>query len=195
MKKQTELIKQLSNEELKRQLIFSQSILIVLGVLLSLFLFESMTEWFSYFTLDLSEIAYYGVLSGVIIVSIDLLLMFIFPKKYYDDGGLNERIFQDRSISEIFGLTLFIAISEELLFRGVIQTTFGYVVASVVFALIHIRYLKKPVLLISVLLISFYIGYLFLLTENLFVTITSHFVVDFTLGVVIRFQRWGGIHE
>src|SRR5699024_11474282 len=59
----------------------------------------------------------------------------------------------------------------ELLFRGVLQTTFGYIPASVIFALVHVRYLSKPVLLISVLLISFFIGYLFEVTGNLYVTI------------------------
>lgn len=90
---------------------------------------------------------------------------------------------------------MLVAIAEELLFRGVIQTTFGYLISSTLFALIHFRYLKKPVLLISVLFVSFYIGYIFILTENLLVTITAHFVVDFTLGLVIRFQKRGAIYE
>src|SRR5699024_12769703 len=111
--------------------------------------------------------------------------MYIFPKRYYDDGGINERIFKNLSIKEIFLITLLIAISEELLFRGVIQTTFGYLFASILFALVHLRYLKKPVLLISFLVISFLIGYIFLLTLNFFVSIITFFIFYFLLCFII----------
>lgn len=144
-----------------------------------------------YFDWDISQIFFYGVITGVIIVGIDIMLIFIFSKKYYDDGGINERIFKSESIAYIFFISLAVAISEELLFRGVIQTTFGYVFASILFAFIHFRYLKKPVLLISILFVSFYIGYMFEITGNLLVTITAHFIVDFLLGLVIRFQSRG----
>lgn len=187
--KQSEIIRQLSDSELKRQLVLSQLLLFFLSLIMSWFLFEKMSDWLLYFTWNANDIFYYGVIPGLIIVIIDLLLIFIFPKKYYDDGGINERVFKQQSIPYIFILSLVVAISEELLFRGVIHTTFGYIVASLLFALVHLRYLKKPVLLVSVLFVSFYIGYLFEVTGNLFVTITAHFIVDFILGLVIRFQK------
>lgn len=188
MTKQSEIIKRLTDKELRKQLILSQLLLLVVSFLLSLVLFDNMEEWFGLFHFNLYEIAYYGVLPGLIIVVVDIVLIYLFPKKYYDDGGINDRIFKNRSIMEVFVIALMVAVSEELLFRGVIQTTFGYVIASTIFALVHIRYLKKPVLLLSVLIVSFYIGYIFVLTENLFVTITAHFFVDFLLGLVIRFK-------
>src|SRR5699024_498053 len=193
--KQNELIKQMTDKELKKQVILSQLIFITIGIILSIFLFEEMSDWLLYFNWNPKEVFYYGVISGLIIVSIDLIIMYIFPGRYYDDGGINEKLFKNLSISDIFCVTLIIAVSEEILFRGVVQTTFWYVFTSVLFALMHIRYLKKPVLLISVLLISFYIGYLFELTGNLYVTITSHFTVDFLLGLFIRFQKRGAGNE
>lgn len=193
--KQNELIKQMTDKELKKQVILSQLIFITIGIILSIFLFEEMSDWLLYFNWNPKEIFYYGVISGLIIVGIDLIIMYIFPERYYDDGGINEKLFKNLSIADIFCVTLIIAVSEEILFRGLVQTTFGYVFASVLFALMHIRYLKKPILLISVLLISFYIGYLFELTGNLYVTITSHFTVDFLLGLFIRFQKRGADNE
>lgn len=187
--KQSEIIKLMSDEELKKQLLLSQFIFLFIGFLLSTFLFNNLSEWLIYFNWDINEIVYYGVVPGLIIVLIDVLLMFVFPKRYYDDGGINERVFKNQSIGYIFILSLVVAVSEELLFRGVVQTTFGYVFASVLFALVHFRYLKKPVLLISVLIVSFYIGYMFEITGNLLVTITAHFTVDFLLGLLIRFQK------
>src|SRR5699024_10988980 len=88
-------------------------------------------------------------------------------------------------------IALIVSISEELLFRGVIRTVFGYVFASSVFALIHIRYLRQPVLLISIIFVSFYIGYLFEIIGNLLVTMTTHFIVDFLLGVIIGYVTCG----
>src|SRR5699024_13327 len=170
---------QLSDNELYQSLIYSQLILFGLAVILSVFLFDQISHWLDLFVFDAYQIFYYGFLAGLLIVFIDLLLMTILPKRHFDDGGINERIFKNRSVSHIFIIALIVAISEELLFRGVIQTVFGYLIASTLFALVHVRYLKKPVLLVSVLLISFYLGYLYKITGNLFVTITAHFLVDF----------------
>src|SRR5699024_9531099 len=132
---------------------------------------------------------YYGVIPGVIVVCIDAVLMYFLPGRYYDDGGINRRIFANRSIFGIFKLVLMIAVAEELLFRGVLQTTVGYILASTIFALIHIRYLTKPVLLASVFLVSFYLGYMYELTGNLLTTITAHFIIDFLSGLLIRLQK------
>ncbi|TRM12597.1 CPBP family intramembrane metalloprotease [Lentibacillus cibarius] len=195
MQKQSELIKQLSDKELLIQLFFTQLLLLGTSIVLSLLFFDKMVMWIDLFRIDINEIIYYGILTGCVIVFADLLLMYVFPKKYYDDGGINERIFKNRSVAGIFLIALSVAISEELLFRGVIQTVFGYITASCLFALIHVRYLKKPVLFISVLIVSFYIGYIFVITENLAVTIMAHFTVDFILGMIIRFQNWGGVND
>lgn len=188
---QKKLIDQMSDDELFQSLIYSQLILFSLAIILSIFFFERISDWFNLFILDSYQIFFYGCLAGLLIVFIDVILMVILPKKYFDDGGINERIFKNQSIFNIFIIALIVAVSEELLFRGLIQTIFGYFIASTLFALVHVRYLRKPVLLISVLLISFYLGYLYEITNNLFVTIFAHFIVDFLLGVIIRYN----IHE
>ncbi|RYG73631.1 CPBP family intramembrane metalloprotease [Lentibacillus lipolyticus] len=188
MPTQSELIKQMSDRELLKQLLYTQLLLIGISIVLSFLFFDNINTWIHLFQTDADDI-YYGLLSGCLIVIVDLLLMFLFPKKYYDDGGVNERIFKKRSVPGIFCIAMAVAISEEVLFRGIIQTTFGYTAASCLFALIHVRYLRKPVLFISVLLVSFYIGYIFVITENLAAVIIAHFTVDFVLGLIIRFQK------
>ena len=154
--KQADIIKQMSSKELMYQLILTQFIILMISIVLSIFLFDQFSDWLHYFKLNGTEILLYGVIPGVLIVIIDLILMIFLPKRFYDDGGINEKVFKNRPIKEIFLISFVVAIAEEMLFRGVIQTTFGYVIASIVFALIHIRYLTKPVLLISVLLMTFY---------------------------------------
>jgi len=187
--KQSEIIKQLSDHELKKQLIISQTLFILLSIFLSLLFFESFLDWYLLFKWNINEIFLYGVIPGLIIVIIDFIIMWLCPKKYYDDGGINDRIFNNETVASIFVISLYVAISEELLFRGIVQNVFGYIFASLLFAIIHIRYLRKPVLFISIMIISFYIGYLYELTHNLLVTITAHFLVDFVLGLVIRFKK------
>ncbi|HLR01424.1 MAG TPA: CPBP family intramembrane glutamic endopeptidase [Virgibacillus sp.] len=189
MQKQRDIIKNLSDRELKYQLLLSQSILFVLSLILSFLLFDSIMDWGNHFQMEIKGILYYGVGGGMIIVLFDLLIMALFPADWYDDGGINKRIFYKRSINDIILIVIIVSIAEELLFRGVLQTTFGYVPASILFALVHIRYLTKPLLFISVVATSFYIGFLFELTNNLFVTITTHFIVDFLLAIIIRYQR------
>lgn len=185
---QKKMIEQMTDDQLLQSLFMSQLMLFSLAIILSMFLFESFIQWLELFSFNLYDIFYYGGLSGLLIVCVDIILMKLLPKTAFDDGGINERIFQNLPIRNIFLIALIVSISEELLFRGVLQTVFGYVIASTIFALVHFRYLNKPVLFISILLISFYIGYLFHITNNLLVTIVAHFLVDFILGLMIRYQ-------
>ena len=71
-----------------------------------------------------------GGMSGIAVVIVDLVLMKIMPAKYYDDGGLNERMFQKRSLLQIALIAAVVAIGEEILFRGVIQTHMGLILSS-----------------------------------------------------------------
>lgn len=189
--KQNDILKHISDKELRKSVVLSQLLFLIIGFILSLFLFDHVNNWASMIQVDPDELVYYGIIPGISIVLIDLILTRIIPFRYLDDDGINKRIFSNISVPHIFCLTLLIAISEEVLFRGVIQTTFGFFFASLIFAVVHIRYLRKPVLLLSVLFISFSIGYIFELTGNLLVTVTIHFLVDFLLGLLIRYNVWG----
>ncbi|GGF09141.1 CAAX amino protease [Halobacillus andaensis] len=190
---QSDLINQLSSREITKHLIITQIILFLIAILASIVLFQTpIKTWFSLFSIQITDVILFGVLPAVLIVSIDFTLMKLLPERYYDDGGINQKVFQNHGILNIFWLTLLIAFCEEALFRGVIQTSFGYFTASTLFALIHFRYLKKLVLLISVLFVSYFLGYMFEITGNLLVTITSHFLIDFILGVWISLRNGRG---
>ncbi|MFD1018525.1 CPBP family intramembrane glutamic endopeptidase [Thalassobacillus hwangdonensis] len=189
-KSQSELIKNMSDKEILFHLLLTQLIIFIIAMAGSWLLFDSFLEgWSDQFTVDAEQIFVYGVLPGFLIVGLDLLLMKLLPEKYYDDGGINERVFSRRSVGAIFLLAGLVSVSEELLFRGVIQTQFGYIFASTLFAIIHIRYLKKIVLFVSVLSVSFFIGYMYEITGNIIVTITAHFIIDVSLALVIRFKK------
>lgn len=183
------MIKQMSDKELKNQLLLSQSIFFLISIILSFMFFEHIFDWFTLFSWNVKDIVLYGVVFAVILVVIEIVLNKIIPSDWIDDGGINEKVFKNQSIINIFIIALVVAISEEFLFRGVIQVTFGYIFASSLFVVVHIRYLKKPFLLLFIVITSFLIGYIFDITGNLFVTIVFHFLVDFLLGIYIKIKR------
>ncbi|CEY31555.1 CAAX amino terminal protease self-immunity [Streptococcus pneumoniae] len=112
--------------------------------------------------------------------------MRVFPESWFDDGGINDKMFRGMSVLHLLVITFLIGFAEEFLFRGVVQTHFGIVIASFVFAVLHIRYITKPFLFCFVCFISFVFGYVFEWTGNLFITIFAHFLVDFIMGLQLR---------
>lgn len=187
--KRQELIEKISPQDLKKSVYITQAILLILSGLLGFFFFDTIERFFRLFVLDYKEIFYYGAVPAVILIVLELILYRSLDKKHFDDGGINEKLFRHQSVASIFVIAFVVAFSEEVLFRGVLQTTFGYIIASTIFVLLHTRYLKKPVLLILLIFTSFFIGFLFEVTNNLMVTIVFHFLVDFVLGLYIKFQK------
>ncbi|MFD2925837.1 CPBP family intramembrane glutamic endopeptidase [Halobacillus naozhouensis] len=187
---QAQLIKQMSNREITKHLVYTQLMLFFLALILSLIFFDSFfSEWKSLFHLSVHEWVFYGILPAVCVLLADFIFMASLPQRLYDDGGINEKVFRNQTGTKIIGLTLLIACSEEMLFRGVIQTEFGYLTASLVFAIIHFRYLTKVVLFFSVVSVSFLIGYMYEITHSLPVTITTHFMIDLILALAIRLRK------
>jgi uncharacterized protein len=187
MKKQGDIIKQLTKKQLTFHLFFTQIVLLTISFLLGIFLFEDWSTFGSQFRWT-SSIWTIGLTFGIIVVILDLVLMKYLPPGFYDDGGVNERIFSDRSTGEIALLAIVIAVSEEILFRGVIQFHLGLILSSIIFAVIHFRYWAHWFLILNIVVLSFWIGIIYELTGNLLVTIMMHFIIDFLLGLYMRFK-------
>ncbi|PLT28301.1 CPBP family intramembrane glutamic endopeptidase [Peribacillus deserti] len=187
--KQAEIIKTLTDKELVFHLLLTQFILVVLSFLLGIFLFEDWAEFKSLFILDDKRIWTIGLPAGLLVVALDIFLMKVIPKHLYDDGGINERVFKCLSIPMLILVPLVIAFCEELLFRGVIQTHTGLAWASIIFAMVHYRYLFKWYLLVNMVVLSFFIGFIYSSTGNLMVSIMMHFIIDFLLGLIIRYRH------
>src|SRR3954470_15914509 len=187
-RKYNQIITELTDKELLKHLYLTQIILLVISLILGAILYDH----FSYLqNINLTDyhILTIGFPSGVLIVIVDIFLMKLLPSSFYDDGGLNERIFKNRHVFHTFVIALFVAFSEELLFRGIVQTKVGLMMASIIFAIIHYRYLFNWYLFLNIVLLSFLIGFIYQWTGNLAVTIIMHFVIDFLLGVYIKFRQ------
>ncbi|MFP7297805.1 CPBP family intramembrane glutamic endopeptidase [Neobacillus niacini] len=186
--KYNEIIKGLSDREILFHLYMTQIILLILTIVLGFLFFDQ----FSFMkAIDISDrrILLIGVPAGVAVVVLDVLLMKWLPSSYYDDGGLNERIFKNKSVLHIACIAALVAVSEELLFRGVIQTKVGLILASIIFAIIHYRYLFNWFLFTNIVTLSFFIGYMYEWSNNLVLTIVMHFIIDFLLGLYIRYKH------
>lgn len=186
--KQSDLIKTLTDKELLQNLYFTQVLILVSGIIISKWLTG---RWFS--PLDhiffQSEHLLIGLFFGVAVVVLEFILYKILPSSWFDDGGINYRIFSKRSPLHILLLSAVIAFSEELLFRGVLQTNFGLWIASFLVAIIHIRYLTNLFLFSFTVVLSISLGFLYYFTENLLTVIIAHFTIDFLLGLMIRYGK------
>ncbi|WP_141433367.1 CPBP family intramembrane glutamic endopeptidase [Bacillus sp. 03113] len=182
------LVNSLSRRQILFHLYASQILLLMISFILGMILFDRFSNFLHLFQWKDKNILLVGMSAGIIIVAIDLIFMKIVPKHYFDDGGLNEKIFENRHPLHIALIALLVSISEEILFRGVLQTHFGLVIASFIFAIIHYRYLFNWFLLINVIVLSFILGAFYYITGNLLVTMTTHFIIDFLLGIVITLK-------
>ncbi|MDM5229334.1 CPBP family intramembrane metalloprotease [Cytobacillus sp. NJ13] len=185
-KRYADIIKELTDKELLFHLYLTQVLILSISLILSIILFNSFEEFQALFVFDDINILVIGAAAGAAVVLIDIVLMKVLPEKLYDDGGLNEKIFQNRNFLHIAFIAAVVAFSEELLFRGVIQTHFGLAISSLIFALVHYRYLFNWFLFVNIITLSFLIGYIYHITNNLLVTIVMHFLIDFLLGILIR---------
>ncbi|MFC0271567.1 lysostaphin resistance A-like protein [Metabacillus herbersteinensis] len=194
-KQQNELIKMLSDKQIISQLYLTQMLLLTLAIILSMILVDGIEEFFQIWRLNDLTFLTYGSIIAIIVIGFDFLIMKFVPKEFYDDGGINERIFEKRSIIHIVFLTALIAATEEFLFRGVLQTHFGLWIASIIFALLHFRYLTKWLLFTMVVAVSFLLGIFYEWTDSLYTTIFAHFIIDLVFALQIRFQylKRGGI--
>ncbi|MFB3160336.1 type II CAAX endopeptidase family protein [Neobacillus sp. 179-J 1A1 HS] len=192
--KYNELIKGLTDKELLSHLYLTQLLLLGITFILGILLFDH----FSYLrSIDFSDvrILLIGVSAGAAVVIVDIILMKLLPKSFYDDGGLNERIFKNRSVLHIAWIAALVAFSEELLFRGVIQTKVGLILASLIFAIIHFRYLFNWFLFSNIVILSFFIGSVYEWSNNLALTMIMHFTIDFLLGLYIKYKHTIDVDE
>lgn len=186
--KQAEVIKKLTDRELLLNLYVTQGILLFIALLLSWWWQGSPLAVFHAISFRLDHVII-GAAFGILVVVVEIFLYWMLPSKWFDDGGINKRVFAGRHPVHIAVLSFVVAFSEEVLFRGILQTQFGIWIASFIFAIIHFRYLSNAFLFLFTVTLSFSLGLLYLYTGNLLSVITAHFIIDFLLGLMLRFQK------
>ncbi len=93
-------------------------------------------------------------------------------------------IFSETKLIDLCFISVFAGFGEELLFRGVIQTKLGIVVASIIFGLLHFI---TPAYCIIATIMGFYMGFLYQYCDSLLVPIQLHFVYDLGALIFLRY--------
>lgn len=138
---------------------------------------------------DGGKFALWGAGLALLVLLVDLAISRWVPEEAADDGGVNERLFGLRPFWHIVVIALVVSICEEILFRGAIQFAIGPYWTSIIFAAIHIRYLRHWIPTGLVFSISYALGWIMLHTGTIWAPILAHFLVDLVMGCIIRFRR------
>ncbi|USB34741.1 type II CAAX endopeptidase family protein [Paenibacillus sp. YPG26] len=178
---------QLNERLLLINLYITQGLALLIGLIVVFFQKQSLMKLF-----ELPEglgFLYWGAGLAGLMFTIDLVLSKVIPEESMDDGGINEMLFRKRPVWHIILIAAFVAICEELLFRGAIQHAIGPYWTSIIFAIIHIRYLKHWIPTGWVFLSSYGLGYIYIHSGTLWAPIVCHFIIDLVSGMIIRFRR------
>lgn len=132
----------------------------------------------------------YGVGLTAVVIAVDVLISKFVPDHASDDGGVNERLFRKRPVWHIVVMSFIVAVCEEMLFRGAMQQSFGPYWVSIIFAAIHVRYLRHWIPTGLVFSISYGLGWIYIQSGTLWAPILTHFLVDAIMGLIIRFRRY-----
>ncbi|MEO3945232.1 CPBP family intramembrane glutamic endopeptidase [Gorillibacterium sp. CAU 1737] len=140
------------------------------------------------FPIKLPDMVLWGGGLALLVMAADFLVARVADEEVSDDGGINEMLFGKRKIWEIAGISLVVALCEEILFRGGIQFWLGPYWTSILFAAIHVRYLRHWLMTGLVFSISYGLGWVYLHTGTLWTPVIAHFLVDFVMGCLIRYR-------
>ncbi len=145
-----------------------------------------------------TEHPYKGIIISVLSI-IGLVLYGILLNHYIPSDKLDNtnKTYQDFSLFKILVFMLLVAVFEELLFRGIIQSIafllidnkwIALVIATILFVLFHFNYFKNPIMLLNITLPGVVFGWLYFETFNILVPIFVHFLVNVIMTILYKFD-------
>lgn len=180
-------VDQIDDRMLLMNLYATQALTLLIGVFITLFQGRNILKLFA-LPSDYAFLIWGGGFALAVIV-IDLAISRYVPDDVIDDGGINERIFRERPLWHIIVMCLIISICEEALFRGAIQHAWGPYWTSILFAVIHVRYLQHWLMTGLVFAISYGLGWIYIQAGTIWAPVAAHFIIDLIMGCIIRYRR------
>lgn len=190
LKRKTIDINELDDRALFLNLYITQFATLLIGLIIVLFQRNNPLRLLA--PADPAKTFLWGAGFAAVVLAGDFLISRFVPEEVTDDGGVNERLFGNGPVWHIVLISLVVSICEEFLFRGAIQHAWGPYWTSILFAAIHIRYLQHWLMTGMVFGISYGLGWIYLQSGTLWSPILAHFVIDLTMGLILRF---GGRHK
>lgn len=179
--------KQLTDKLLLLNLYITQGLTLIIGLIWILLQKRNPIHVFNF--PENWHFVLWGLGLAAIMLVVDFLLTHIVPEDSMDDGGINDLLFRKRPIWHILFIAAIVSVCEEILFRGAIQYAFGPYWTSILFAVIHVRYLRHWIPTGWVFLSSYGLGYIYIHSGTLWAPIACHFLIDLFSGLVIRYRR------
>lgn len=179
--------KQLTDKLLLLNLYITQALTLIIGLIWILLQKRNPIHVFNF--PENWHFVLWGLGLAAIMLVVDFLLTHIVPEDSMDDGGINDLLFRKRPIWHILFIAAIVSVCEEILFRGAIQYAFGPYWTSILFAIIHVRYLRHWIPTGWVFLSSYGLGYIYIHSGTLWAPIACHFLIDLFSGLVIRYRR------
>ncbi|QGQ96915.1 CPBP family intramembrane metalloprotease [Paenibacillus psychroresistens] len=180
-------INEISDRMLLMNLYITQALTVFIGVIILFFqrnnIFMDLKDF------NVIKILAWGIGYAGLFLAINMILSRFVPEDVSDDGGVNDKLFGNRPLWHIFVISTVVAICEEILFRGAIQHAIGAYWTSILFAAIHIRYLKHWIMTALVFGVSYGLGWIYIQTGSLWTPIVAHLVIDLVMGCIIRFRK------
>lgn len=180
-------VDELSDKLLLVNLYATQALTVIIGLAWVFFQGQNILEIFR--IQGSLSFLYWGAGLAALVVAFDIGISRWIPDEAKDDGGVNERIFRNRPLWHIALICAVVSVCEELLFRGAMQHSFGPYWTSIIFAAIHVRYLRHWIPTGMVFAISYGLGWLQMYTGTIWAPIFTHFLVDLTMGIIIKYRR------
>ncbi|WP_217592724.1 type II CAAX endopeptidase family protein [Cohnella sp. GbtcB17] len=180
-------VDELSDKLLLVNLYATQALTVIIGLAWVFFQGQNILEIFR--IQGSLSFLYWGAGLAALVVAFDIGISRWIPDEAKDDGGVNERIFRNRPLWHIALICAVVSVCEELLFRGAMQHAFGPYWTSIIFAAIHVRYLRHWIPTGMVFAISYGLGWLLMYTGTIWAPIFTHFLVDLTMGIIIKYRR------
>jgi membrane protease YdiL (CAAX protease family) len=180
-------INEISDRALLMNLYITQAFTVFLGIII--LVFQRNNIFLDLQAFNVVKILLWGIGFAGVFLAVNMILSRYVPEEVSDDGGVNEKLFGNRPLWHIFVISTIVAICEELLFRGAIQHAFGAYWTSILFAAIHIRYLKHWIMTALVFGVSYGLGWIYIQTGSLWTPIIAHLVIDCVMGCIIRFRK------
>ncbi|MFC4302748.1 CPBP family intramembrane glutamic endopeptidase [Cohnella boryungensis] len=180
-------VDELNDKMLLANLYLTQALTLIIGIVWVLLQRRNPLNFFA--VPSTYDFVLWGAGLALLVLLFDLGISRFVPEEATDDGGVNERLFRMRPVWHIAVISLVVAICEEILFRGAIQFAIGPYWTSILFAAIHVRYLRHWIPTGMVFAISYGLGFIMDYTGTLLAPIVAHFLVDFIMGCIIRFRR------
>ena len=188
------MAQQYSKEDVRKitilQFALIAAFLSVASVLYYFFVVRPNDAWVGLWPVVPSTGTWLWLIPGLIV---PLVILFVFLKLIpsmdyiYDE---NVRVLADiYSLQFMVGYFLVNAFMEELLFRGVLQCTMGLFPAAIIFTAVHVSYYKKPLMMVEVFVLGLFIGFLFEMTQSLWLTTICHAVYNWILMWLIKTDR------